>query len=170
MPVLLRESHDQRDTQSVVVGVDLAPGITCAVVSPVGNNGVFTVPLRFKLIEDLSDLLIDVGKGIVEERHPFPEQGGVGNKARNRHIIRVVQLVVAQERRTRFPRILGRQFEYTGVGIAQSVVHEERLVFRAILPEIFRVVILFTLLFGDVKVDVLVRLCAGITGVCQHCV
>ena len=150
MPVFLRESHDQRDIQSVVVRVDLAPGITRAVVSPIDHNGVFTLPLRFKLVQDLSDQLIDIGKGIVEERHPFPEQGRVGNKTRNRHLIRIVQLVVVQERGTRFPRILGRQFEYAGVGIAQSVVHEKRLVFRAILPKIFRIVILFTLLFGDV--------------------
>ena len=66
-------------------------------VSPIDHNGVFTAPLCFKLVQDLPDLLIDVGKGVVEERHPFPEQWRVGNEARNRHLIRVVQLVVAQE-------------------------------------------------------------------------
>ena len=168
MPILLRESHDQRDFQSVVVGVDLAPRITRAVVSPKDHNGVFTESLRFKLVQDLSDLLVDICKGIVEECHSFPEQGRVGNEARNWHIIRVVQLVVLEQCRTLLPRSIRSQLKNTGVGIVQFVVQEKRLVFWALLPEIARVVILFTLLFGDVKINVAVRLCAGVTGVRQH--
>ena len=123
-------------------------------IGPEEHDRIIGKIMLLELFQYVSYPVIDLGYRVVEERHSFPTKCCVRYKNRKRRFGRIMRFRLLQQIRTLKPNLLRRHLESTGMRFPKAEDSEERFVFGALLPEIFRFEVLRPFIRVDIGVDI----------------